>query len=733
MKKGRRFTAMLLAVLMLFAFAPATVKAEDQAATHVLSGIPENVTVSANGNPLTPTNGKVNVEAGSTVLVTPDDGWKIVSLRVTYEAATTHPNTAKVTLTVGDVWGDGTGYQMLLDADGTAFGTIIPETGALASGDVEASVYAEFEYKIPENADGSLTTSNIVLNDSVTIEIPGGTYDWCITNPTPGDRMWIASANGTVGGRYDDFVFENGKDYTFVVELGGNNDKVDLFASGEVVVTAETNGYSFEMPDADAVMECEVAEKVYRDHWDFNGEDQLDEQLEGWLLLDYDGDGENWGLATAGHGDYEPADENYALSSYSWYGDALTPDNWLISPTIIVPDKDATLTFWLLGNPNYPGDVLSVLVGPDSAVEETTIDTSAFVALGEDIVTTGEWVQHTYDLSNYAGTEIRLVFRHYNCTDLYWLKLDDIGIDGEFEQKELQLEVDKMGTDGIELSWNDLGADSYELYRGTEGFSVSDTKYVDNVGRTMGTEYTYVVKAVKDGEYVAESKPIDVIYNPFEDVEYDTPTFDHVAWAYNNSIVNGLSNNHYKFGVENLCRRSQFCYMLWRMAGSPSVSGSVPFEDIGDLSGNNKKALIWCYQQEIVNGTSPTTFAPSGDINRAQLAIMVWKMAGKPATTGMTCPYTDIDSLTANNKKAVIWCYNKGLIDSITGTKFEPKVKGNRALLCEMMYGLNLEMGLVPVDNVVETKLAASALNVKPIILTNLVKGDAKADFKVKD
>ena len=262
MKKGRRFTAMLLAVLMLFAVAPATVKAEDQAATHVLSGIPENVTVSVNGNPQTVTNGKVNVEAGSTVLVTPNDGWKIVSLRVTYEAASTHPNTAKVTLTAGDVWQDGSGYQMLLDADAAAYGTIIPETGGLTtSGDASAETYAEFEYKIPTNADGSLTTSNIVLDDSVTIEIPGGTYDWCITNPTPGDRMWIASANGTVGGRYDDFVFENGKDYTFVVELSGSNDKVDLFASGEVAVITETDGYSFEMPDADAVMYCEVAEK----------------------------------------------------------------------------------------------------------------------------------------------------------------------------------------------------------------------------------------------------------------------------------------------------------------------------------------------------------------------------------------------------------------------------------------------------------------------------------------
>ena len=60
--------------------------------------------------------------------------------------------TATVTLTAGDIFGDGTGYQMLLDADATAYGDIIPEIGALTSysqGNASAEVYSQFEYKIP--------------------------------------------------------------------------------------------------------------------------------------------------------------------------------------------------------------------------------------------------------------------------------------------------------------------------------------------------------------------------------------------------------------------------------------------------------------------------------------------------------------------------------------------------------------------------------------------------------
>jgi len=138
-----------------------------------------------------------------------------------------------VILTAGDVWGDGSGYQMLLDADATAFGTTIPETGALSlncSGN--EAIYAEFEYKIPANADGNCSTTNIVYNNSVSITIPAGTYDWCITNPTPGDRIWIASEQGNVGGRQNDYTFEAGNTYEFTVTLQGSNDATNVTITG---------------------------------------------------------------------------------------------------------------------------------------------------------------------------------------------------------------------------------------------------------------------------------------------------------------------------------------------------------------------------------------------------------------------------------------------------------------------------------------------------------------------
>lgn len=129
-------------------------------------------------------------------------------------SGTTEP-IAKVTLTAGNVWGDGTGYQMLLDADANTLGTTIPYVGALSTNCTgNGAIYNEFEYKIPTNADGNCSTGNIVLNNSKTITIPAGTYDWCITNPTPDDRIWIAGS-----GRGNNTEFEVGKTYEFTATM----------------------------------------------------------------------------------------------------------------------------------------------------------------------------------------------------------------------------------------------------------------------------------------------------------------------------------------------------------------------------------------------------------------------------------------------------------------------------------------------------------------------------------
>ena len=331
----------------------------------------------------------------------------------------------QVVLAADDVWGDGSGYQMLLDADANTYGSIIPTTGGMTtSGDAPDYYYDEFEYKIPENADGSLYTTNIVLDDAVAIMIPAGTYDWCITNPTPGDRMWIASSNGNIPGRYDDFEFAAGGTYVFYVSYGGQNDQVDLevvdpnapvmpenLTADPAATTADLAWENDHDPAFNLryrVYNPNVAQELF---WDFE-----DYDFEDWMILDNDGDGNNWYYSD---GDGWAYSGDVCLVSASYAGGALEPDNWLMSP--VVP-LGGTVSFMAGPYSSYWPDVFAVYlaVGDGENIDD-------YVMIGGDYAPTA-WTEFSFDLSDYAGETGRIAIRHYNCYNQWRLLVDDFKV-----------------------------------------------------------------------------------------------------------------------------------------------------------------------------------------------------------------------------------------------------------------------------------------------------------------
>ena len=340
---------------------------------------------------------------------------------------------ASVTLTAGDVWGDGSGYQMLLDADATAYGSIIPESGALTiSGDASADVYAEFEYKIPENADGSCSTSNIVLNNSITILIPAGVYDWCITNPTPGDRIWIASENGNIGGRKNDYEFRSGVGYVFTVTYGDNgngNDQVNVTiddptapviptdvqvtptsTTGEVVWVAGENNATWYLRWRPWVDPASISQL-----WDLPL-DGYQEQIAGWSIYDADGDGNNWALAYSSDAQ---DDVCFYSASYENY-EQLSPDNWLITPEV---GLGGTLKFKTWNRSSSYPDKIMVYV----CTNHDFTSVVEFVAISEFIEPSTSAEEIVLDLSAYEGTGY-IAFRHYDCYDQWQIYIDDIEV-----------------------------------------------------------------------------------------------------------------------------------------------------------------------------------------------------------------------------------------------------------------------------------------------------------------
>lgn len=246
--------------------------------------------------------------------------------------------------------------------------------------------------------------------------------------------------------------------------------------------------------------------------------------LNGWTTIDADGDGHAWVVTIdksfSGH-DGKPG----VVQSASYIKDVgpVTPDNYLVSPKMKL---DGKITFYACAqDASYPAEHFAVAVSTTSGT-----DASAFTTVQEWTMTAarqqapansrrvqGAWYQYEIDLSSYAGAEGYVAIRHFNCSDFFYLNVDDITLETSelldpyveaLEQEaepepgpELVTLPDGVVAEEYSMSYTYLDDDKNEL-SGTKPIKVA----VDgNDVYFQGMSYYFPnawVKGVKDGNSV---------------------------------------------------------------------------------------------------------------------------------------------------------------------------------------------------------------------------------------
>ena len=171
-----------------------------------------------------------------------------------------------------------------------------------------------------------------------------------------------------------------------------------------------------------------------------------DSTMQGWTTIDADGDGYTWVLGSVAmdYGYGHNGSQDMVLSqSYINSAGALTPDNYLVSPAKAAYNH---ISFYACAqDAAYASEHFGVAVslnGNTSGSDFVTIDEwtmtskgigAKSIGRGGETRAQGNWYEITADLSAYAGQEFWLAIRHFNCTDWFYLDVDDIslGIGGE--------------------------------------------------------------------------------------------------------------------------------------------------------------------------------------------------------------------------------------------------------------------------------------------------------------
>lgn len=264
-------------------------------------------------------------------------------------------------------------------------------------------------------------------------------YTWMIEAVTsanaPALNVAIAGpANGTTG---EDLVFSaagpSAATYSWTLNgatpatATGATATASWAAAGtyEVSVTATLNGQTASASQSVTIVSCDPQALPFTCGFESS------ENMGCWKFIDADGDGHGWDMETWAGANMQ----NYvhggtaAVGSASFINQvgALTPDNWMITPKLIIPAGGARLTYYVRAvDPNYNTDKYAVYV---STTGNNASDFSGNPLFTENNLP-ATYTMRTVDLNAYAGQEVYIAFRHYDVSDVYWVLIDDVAVTG---------------------------------------------------------------------------------------------------------------------------------------------------------------------------------------------------------------------------------------------------------------------------------------------------------------
>ena len=183
------------------------------------------------------------------------------------------------------------------------------------------------------------------------------------------------------------------------------------------------------------------------------------------------------------------------------------------------------------------------------------------------------------------------------------------------------------------------------------------------------------------------TKKVQVTVNPFIDVKKSDWYYVAVDYTYKKGIISGATATEFRPSAK--ITRGMIVTILWRMEGSPKVTGVKDFTDVKGQYYYD--AVRWAAKYGVVNGYGDGRFGPNANITREQLATILcnytkYKKKYTSATID-TSKYKDWYKVSSYAKPSIQWAIKTGVIEGKeNGTKVDPLGTATRGEAACMIY-----------------------------------------------
>ena len=217
------------------------------------------------------------------------------------------------------------------------------------------------------------------------------------------------------------------------------------------------------------------------------------------------------------------------------------------------------------------------------------------------------------------------------------------------------------------------------LQTGINGWA--KVKYNDLEGY-MSEDYLTPVNTVKDTYKVPSISEL-----PFVDVDADNWYYNSVKYCFDNKIIMGTTNE--TFSPNTNVTRGNLVTILWRMEGSPKVSGNLSFPDVKETD-YYYEAVKWAERTGVVHGYDTGKFGPNNNISREQLATILnnyakYKKKDTKVESDLS-KFEDNKKISSYAREAVSWAVAKKVMSGkVNGTIVDPQGRATRAEAAAMI------------------------------------------------
>ena len=226
-----------------------------------------------------------------------------------------------------------------------------------------------------------------------------------------------------------------------------------------------------------------------------------------------------------------------------------------------------------------------------------------------------------------------------------------------------------------------------------EGYALSTLTVTDRFGDavrvTENSDGTYTFP-MPNGQVTVTATFVQVEEpaptEPFIDVAEGDWFYDAVVYAYQNELMDGVGGN--RFAPNSETTRAQLVTILYRLEGEPAVSGDLPFTDV-EAGIWYTDAILWAAQNNIVNGVSDTEFAPGDDLTRQQLVTILYRYAEAKgydvSASADLSGYPDAGQVQDYAQPAMAWAVAENIIQGMEDGTLKPAGNASRAQIATIL------------------------------------------------